>query len=336
MDLSTSYLGLTLPHPFVAGASPLADSVTRCQALEQAGIAAIVLRSLFEEQLETEAMAHHQAEVGHADAHGEALSYLPPVDESVFGPEQYLAHLRAVKKAVRVPVIASLNGCSHDGWIDYARAIDAAGADALELNLYAVATDPGESGAELEERTLRVVHAVRRAVQLPLVVKLSPFYTSLVNFALRLEEVGANGFVLFNRFFEPDIDIEALEVKTHLELSETRELGLRLRWLGLLSGHVRGSLAVSGGVHSARDAIKAVMCGASAVQLVTTLLRSGVNRVQTMLADLTAWLEENGYKSLGQMRGSMDQSRTPDPSAFERTQYMRVLETFRVPGTSSA
>ncbi|MBL8732713.1 MAG: dihydroorotate dehydrogenase-like protein [Planctomycetes bacterium] len=332
MDLSTKFVGINLPHPLLAGASPLADSVTRCQALEAAGIAAIVLRSLFEEQLEAEAMAHHQAEVGHPDSRGEARSYLPAVDSSVFGPEQYLTHLRAVKKSVRVPVIASLNGCSHDGWIDYARAIDAAGADALELNLYAVAADPGESGAELEDRTLRVVHAVRRAVQLPLVIKVSPFYTALTNFALRLEEAGADGIVLFNRFYEPDIDIEAREPRYHLELSESRELGLRLRWLGLLSGHVRGSLAVSGGVHTARDAIKAVLCGAAAVQLVSALLRGGLERIGGLLAELTLWLEENGYHSLQQLRGSMDQSRTPDPGAIERLQYMHSLETYRLPG----
>ncbi|MBX3461995.1 MAG: dihydroorotate dehydrogenase-like protein [Planctomycetes bacterium] len=330
MDLSTDYLGLSLPHPFVAGASPLGDSVERCRRLEAAGVAAIVLRSLFEEQVEQEALAHHQAEVGHADMHGEALSYLPASPDQVFGPEEYLAHVRAVKRAVAVPVIASLNACTPDGWIDYARAIDAAGADALELNFYAVATDAGESGAELEDRAIGVVQSVRRAVRLPIAVKLSPFYTSLPNLALRLESAGADGLVLFNRFFEPDVDVEALELRPRLDWSDSGELLLWLRWLSLLSSQVRGSLAASGGVHTVVDAVKAVMCGAHVVQLVAALLRGGVGRLQQLTHGLAAWLEEHGYRSLRQMRGSMDRSRAPDPRALERVQYMRLLQTYRL------
>ena len=329
MDLSTKYLGLSLPHPFVAGASPLGDSVERCQRLEQAGIAAIVLRSLFEEQIDQEAQAQHAAEFAHADAHGEATSYLPASPEQVFGPEQYLEHLRAVKRAVGVPVIASLNGYTHGGWIDYARRIDAAGADALELNLYSVATDAGESGAELEERSLAIVQAVRKSVRMPVAVKLSPFYTSLANFALRLQAAGADGLVLFNRFFEPDVDTEALELRTHMGLSDSHELLLRLRWLALLSGQARCSLAVSGGVHTALDAIKAVMCGAHAVQLVAALLRGGNGRVRALCHEVATWLEDHGYHSLRQMRGSMDSTRAPDPKALERVNYMRVLQTWR-------
>lgn len=330
MDLSTKYLGLSLPHPFVAGASPLADTVERCQRLADAGIAAIVLRSLFEEQIDQEALAHHQAVFGHTESHGEALSYLPAADDSVFGPDEYLAHLRAVKAAVQVPVIASLNGHSEGGWIDYSKRIEAAGADALELNLYAVATDPGESGVELEDRAVAIVQQVTRSLRIPVAVKLSPFYTSLANFALRLQDAGAGGLVLFNRFFEPDVDIEALEMTTHLELSHRNELLLRLRWLGLLSGHLRIGLAVSGGVQTATDAIKAVMCGAHAVQLVTALLRGGVGKVATLCDEMSQWLEAHDYESLRQMRGSMDSSRTPDPKAFERVNYMRTLQTYRM------
>jgi dihydroorotate dehydrogenase (fumarate) len=329
MDLSTKYLGLNLPHPFVAGASPLGDSVERCQRLEQAGIAAIVLRSLFEEQIDQEAMAQHQAEFGHADAHGEAASYLPPSPEQVFGPGEYVQHLSAVKKAVSVPVIASLNGYTDGGWIDYARRLDAAGADALELNLYSVATDAGESGAELEERSVAIVQAVRKAVRMPVAVKLSPFYTSLANFALRLQAAGADGLVLFNRFFEPDVDTEALELRTHMGLSDSSELLLRLRWLALLSGQTRCSLAVSGGVHTPLDAIKAVMCGAHAVQLVAALLRGGNGRIRELCHQVSTWLEDHGYHSLRQMRGSMDSTRAPDPKALERVNYMRVLQTWR-------
>ena len=330
MDLSTKYLGLSLPHPFVAGASPLTDSVDRCRRLEDAGASAIVLRSLFEEQIDQEALAHHQAEMGHTDTHGEALSFLPAADACVFGPEEYLAHLQAVKKAVSVPVIASLNGYTEGGWLDYAKRIDAAGADALELNLWSVAADPGESGSELEDRAAAIVASVRRAVRLPIAVKLSPFYTSLANFALRLQAAGADGLVLFNRFFEPDVDLEALELRTHMALSDSSELLLRLRWLALLSGQVRCSLGVTGGVHTCHDAVKAIMCGAHVVQLVAALLRGGVPRIGALRDEVARWLEENEYTSLAQMRGSMDHSRSPDPKVLERVHYMRVLQTYRV------
>lgn len=329
MDLTTRYLGLSLPHPFVAGASPLADTLDRVRRLEDAGIAAIVLRSLFEEQIDTEALAYHRAAELHADAHGEALSYFPGTDACRFGPEQYLEHLAAVKAAVRVPVIASLNGCSRAGWVDYARQLAAAGADALELNLWSVATEAADSAAELEAESIAVVRGIAAAVALPVAVKLSPFYTSLPHFALQLQAAGARGLVLFNRFFEPDIDIEALEVRPHLELSQSQELLLRLRWLAILSGQVDCDLAVSGGVHTTRDAVKAILCGAGVVQLVAALLQGGVGRIGDLRAGLTGWLVDHGYTSLRQMRGSMDLTRTPDPKAFERANYMRVLQTWR-------
>lgn len=330
MELKTHYLGLVLPHPFVAGASPGSDTVARCQQLEQGGAAAIVLRSLFEEQIDRDALAHHQAEVGHADAHSEARSYLPMGDDCVFGPDEYLEHLRQVKRAVTVPVLASLNGCTHGGWIDYARAIDAAGADALELNLYAVATDPSECGDELETRACAIVQAVRRAVRMQVAVKLSPFYTSLVNFALRLRHAGAEALVLFNRFFEPDIDLETLQVTTAMELSDSRELRLRLRWLALLSGQSECELAVSGGVRTVPDAVKALLCGADVVQVVGEALRRGPGVFGSLRDGLAAWLEEHGYASLRQLRGSMDASRSPDPKAYERANYLRALQTYRL------
>ncbi len=330
MDLSTTYLGLSLPHPFVAGASPLGDSLDRIRRFEDAGVAAIVLRSLFEEQIDQEALAHHHASLSHADSHGEAMSYLPDTGDCVFGPDEYLDHLAAAKAATDVPVIASLNGYTHGGWIDYARRIAAAGADALELNLYYVATAPGESGAEIEDRAVEIVRDVAAAVARPVAVKLSPFYTSLPNLALRLQTAGAAGLVLFNRFFEPDVDPEALEVRPHMELSTSHELLLRLRWLAILSGHLRCSLAVSGGVHRPLDAVKAVMCGAHAVQLVAALIRGGPDALADLRAGTAQWLEGHGYDSLAQMRGSMDVSRTPDPSAFERSNYMRILRTYRL------
>jgi dihydroorotate dehydrogenase (fumarate) len=329
MNLSTEYLGLWLPHPFVAGASPLADTVDRCRRLEDAGVAAIVLRSLFEEQIAIEALAHHQAEFGHADAHAEARSYLPAADECVFGPDEYLEHLQAVRKAVGVPVIASLNGHTEGGWLDHGKRMAAAGADAIELNLWSVAADPGESAAEIEERALAIVRTVRAAVTVPCAVKLSPFHTSLANFALRLQAAGADGLVLFNRFFEPDVDLESMELRPHLELSDGHELLLRLRWLALLSGRVDCSLAVSGGVHTERDAVKAILCGAHAVQVVSAVLRGGMRRIGELRDGVARWLEDNGYSSLRQARGSMDHRRSPDPKALERVHYMRILQTWR-------
>lgn len=330
MDLSTDYLGLRLPHPFVAGASPLGDTVERARQLADAGAAAIVLRSLFEEQIEQDALAHHAAVTSHAESHGEATSYLAEPDGCVFGPEEYLAHLGRVKRAVQVPVLGSLNGHTHGGWVDSARRIAEAGADALELNLFHVATDPAVGAAELEQRAVDIVQATCASVRIPVAVKLSPFYTSLPNLAHRLVAAGAKGLVLFNRFHEPDIDIEQLEVRTHLELSHSSELLLRLRWLAILSGTLPCSLAVTGGVHTARDAIKAVLCGAHAVQLVSSLLRSGPDRIETLRTEVAAWLQEHGYESLAQMRGSMDLSRTPDPDAYARGNYMKLLQTYRI------
>lgn len=330
MDLRTNYLGLELAHPFVAGASPLSDSLDRARQLEDCGAAAIVLRSLFEEQLDIEAIAQHRAAELHAGSSAEATSYLPEPDDCVFGPEEYLEHLRRVKEAVGVPVLASLNGYTLGGWLRYAREMEQAGADAIELNLYSVATDPGESAEELEELSVEMVQEVKRAVTVPVAVKLSPFYTSLANFCARLCEAGADGLVVFNRFFETDIDVEELEVRSHLELSSSQELLLRLRWLAVLSASARCSLAVSGGVHTALDATKAILCGADAVQMVSALLRGGPQRLRQTRELMTAWMIERGYESLAQMRGSMNTSRSPDAKAFERANYMRVLQTYRV------
>ena len=329
MDLSTTWLGLELPHPFVAGASPLADDLDRVRRLEEAGASMLVLRSLFEEQLDRDALAHHRAVARHAELHGEATSYRPEPPGQVFGPGEYLAHLEAVKDAVGIPVAASLNGHSPGGWLDYARRIDDAGADALELNLYDVQTDARRSAAEIEDEVVRIVGGVAEAVEMPVAVKLSPFYTSLPHLAKRLHDAGARGLVLFNRFFEPDLDVEELEVRTHMQLSTSSELALRLRWLAVLSGQNGAGLAVSGGVHTPLDAVKAIMCGAHAVQVVAALVTGGVGRLGELRRGLAAWLEEHGYESLRQMRGSMDLARTPDPRAYERANYVRTLQTWR-------
>jgi len=328
MDLSTEYLGLRLPHPLIAGASPLSDSLDSARRLEDAGAAAIVMRSLFEEQITAEALATHASMHPHAESFGEALSYFPTPQGFVLGPHEYLEHLRRLKAAVRVPVMASLNGSTPGGWLEHAKLIEQAGADALELNLYYVATDPGVSGVALERRALEMVGIVRREVRMPIAVKLSPWYTSLAHFARELVWAGASGLVLFNRFFEPDIAVEELEVVSRLELSDPRELLLRLRWLAVLSGQVEASLAVTGGVHSGLDAIKALMCGAHAVQMVSALLLHGPQHLGRVRQDIAAWMQEKGYERLEQMRGCMNLLRCPDPAAFERANYLQTLQTW--------
>lgn len=326
MDLSTSYLGFRLPHPFLVGASPLSDSLDQVQRLVDAGAAAVVLRSLFEEQVDAEALAHHAG--AHTRRNGAAISYFPEPEACAFAPDQYLEHVRRLKAVVPVPIIASLNGYTPGGWLQYAKDIDSAGADALELNLFFVATDASESGAELEEQALQMVAAVKKAVRIPVAVKLSPFYTSLTHFGLRLQESGADALVLFNRFYESDIDIENREVRLHLELSTSHELQLRLRWLSILSATLRRDLAVSGGVHNARDAIKAILCGADAVQVVSALLQHGIETLGELHRGVSQWLEDSDCESLAQLRGSMDLGRTPDAKAFERANYLRTLRSW--------
>jgi len=329
MNLSTRYLGLDLPHPLIPGASPLADHLDTVRELEDAGASAIVLRSLFEEQIsreQTNAFLHTET---HNESSAEALSYFPAPQTFVFGPEEYLTHLERVKAAVKIPVIASLNGSTLGGWLDYAPLIEGAGADALELNLYRLAFDPKLSGQNLEREAVDVVREVRRTVRIPLAVKLSPFYSSLAHFALELDSAGASGLVLFNRFYQPDIDPEALELNRGLSLSDQRELPLRLRWLGALSGQLRASLAVSGGVHDSRDAIKAVMAGAHAVQVVSALLRRGPGHLSVMLQGMKDWMKEFEWESLESMRGNMNLIRCPDPAAYERANYVQMLQGWR-------
>lgn len=330
MDLTTSYLGLRLPHPLMPGASPLADSLDTVRRLEDAGAAAIVMGSLFEEQItrETEGLVHH-LEI-HQESSAEALSYFPKPDDFVFGTDEYLEQIRRIKEAVHLPVIASLNGTSPAGWHAYAKTIQQAGADALELNVYFISTDPAETGAAVERRVVEIARAVKQAVTIPVAVKLSPFFSSLPNLAHQLDEAGADGLVLFNRFYQPDIDIEALEAVPSLHLSDASELLLRLRWLAILHGQVRASLAVSGGVHTALDAVKAVMAGAGAVQVVSRLLEGGPQQVRTILEGLSQWMDEHEYESLAQMCGSMSLRKSPDPGAFERGNYMRILRSWSV------
>jgi len=329
MDLSTTYLGLELPHPLMPGASPLVDDLDTVRRLEDAGAAAIVMHSLFEEQIESEQLGTLRVMEAHAESFAEALSYFPRADEFALDPDRYLEQVRRIREAVAVPVIASLNGVSDAGWLEYARLIEQAGADALELNVYYVATEPHETGEHVERRVLDIARTVKAEVGLPVAVKLSPFFSSLAHLADQLDGLGADGLVVFNRFYQPDIDVEALEAVPHLHLSDSSELLLRLRWLAILSGRVRASLAVSGGVHTPIDAVKAVMAGAHAVQMVSALLRQGPAHLRTMRQGMAAWLEDHEYDCLRQMQGSMSLRRCPDPAAFERGNYVRVLQSWR-------
>ena len=329
MNLATRYLGLTLRHPFFPGASPLADDLDTVRKLEDAGAAAIVMRSLFEEQISQEQMAMHQYTDFHRECFAEAASFFPEPEEYRLGPDAYLEQLQQIKRAVDVPVIASLNGTTLSGWIEYARHFEQAVADALELNIYVVAAAPSVSSVDLENRTIELVKAVRQMVKIPLAVKLTPYYTSLAHFAGRLESVGADGLVLFNRLFQTEIDVDALEVRRSLRLSQSTELPVRLRWLGILSPQFSGSLAVSGGVHTAADAARAIMTGAHGVQMVSALLSSGPSYLAQVIKDFTNWMEEHEYTSIDQLRGALSLKTCPDPSAYERANYMLLLQSWR-------
>lgn len=332
MDLSTNYLGLKLAHPLISGACPLVDDLDMVRRLEASGAAAIVMRSLFEEQITLEAEATQTQRDQHSNSFAEAQSFLPNADGLPLGPRGWLDQLARVKAAVKVPVIASLNGTTAGGWVRYAKQIEEVGADALELNVYLLSTRSQVEGRHIEDRVVEVAEAVRTSVQIPLAVKLSPFYSSLPNLVRRLDSVGVTAVVLFNRFLQPDIDIEQLDVVPKLQLSDSTELLLRLRWLAILHGRTNMELSASGGVHTVADAIKAVMVGADTVQVVSALLQRGPEHIGVLVNGLDAWMHEHEYTSIRQMRGSMSLQRCPDPEAFERANYAKVLSTWRPAG----
>ncbi len=331
MDLSTTYLGLKLPHPIMPGASPMVDHLDVVKRLEDAGAAAIVMHSLFEEQITREqlGMVYHMELRDSTSA--EALSYFPQADEFKLGPHEYLEQLRLVKQAVKLPVIASLNGTTAEGWLEYAKLIQQAGASGLELNIYHVAADPRETGSSVERRVLDIVRTVKESVTIPVAVKLAPFYSSVAHLASQIDAMGADGLVLFNRFYQADIDLQELAVTSALYFSNSEDLLLRLRWLAVLSGRVKASLAVSGGIHTSADALKAVMAGASGVQVVSSLLMNGPEHIKTIVSGMSRWLEEHEYESLSQARGSLSLEHSPNAAAFERANYIRVLQTYRMP-----
>lgn len=324
VDLRTRYLGLELAHPLVASASPLSSTVEGICRLEEGGASAVVVQSLFEEQIESESLAFHEALEAGSDSFGEALTYLPELEVQTIA-ERYLDRVARARERVAIPVIGSLNGISAGGWIEYAKLIEQAGADALELNVYRVEADATVASETIEREVLELVRAARATVRIPLAVKIGPFHTSTASFARRLDEAGADGLVLFNRFVQPDIDLETLSVVPQVHLSSRDELLLPLRWVAILCGRVDVSLAASGGVYEAQDAVKLLLAGADAVMSASALLRRGPGRLGELVAGVRDWLEQREYVSVEQLKGSMSQAASPDPAAFERASYVKAL-----------
>jgi dihydroorotate dehydrogenase (fumarate) len=334
VDLKTTYLGFDLKNPIVAAASPLSREVSNVRALEDAGAAAVVCYSLFEEQIR-----HETHEIDHylsygTDSFAEAASFIPEmdIDSHHCGPFEYLDHIARLKGAVDIPIIASLNGTTPGGWIEYARGMEAAGADAIELNVYYVATDPLQPGSVVEHRYLDVLAEVKRSVRVPVSIKVGPFFSSFAHFARRLDGAGADGLVLFNRFYQPDIDLDTLEVVPGVRLSDSDDLRLPLRWIAILYGQVQADIAATSGVHEAEDVIKMMMVGANSVMMASALLKKGIGHLWHVLSEVEAWMEAHEYDSIQQMRGSMSQQACPDPSAFERANYMQALNSYAIEG----
>jgi dihydroorotate dehydrogenase (fumarate) len=327
-DLTTTYLGLNLRNPLVVSASPLGEDLPTIAALEEAGAAAIVLPSLFEEQLslESETLSHHLS--AGTESFPEALHYLPEMADYNLGPDGYLEHIRQAKATVDVPIIGSLNGASAGGWLRYAKEMQQAGADAIELNIYHLPTSAAQTSAEVEESYVDLVKTVKAGVGVPVAVKIAPYFGALPNLARRLAQAGAGALVLFNRFYQADFDLENLEVRPSLALSTPEELRLRLHWAAILFGRIGCDLAVTGGVHSATDVVKSMMAGARAAMMTSALLKHGVGYLAVVLRDLEMWIEEHGYHSIRQMQGSMSLRSVADPQAFERTNYLRVLSSY--------
>lgn len=329
LDLTTRYLGLKLKNPIMPGASPLCDNLDQVKRLEDAGAAAVVMHSLFAEQIERDGQAWDRHAARWENSFHEAESFFPQVGNYKLGPDEYLDRVARLKEACSVPVIASLNGTSVGGWVDYARLIAEAGADALELNIYFMATNTDESGESLEQSILDVVRAVRERVEIPIAVKLSPFHTSVGHLVKRLENAGMDGVVMFNRLFQPEIDIDLLEVRPKLDLSSSEDLRLRLRWVGLLCDQVDMSLCAGGGVNSPGDVVKLILAGADSVQTVSALLRHGPQLLSDWLSEIRTWMEQHEYTSIAEMKGALCMLRCPDPEAYERGNYLRTLQLWK-------
>jgi dihydroorotate dehydrogenase (fumarate) len=331
MDLSTTYLGFSLKNPIVPSAcGPLSSTVDQVKKLEDAGASAVVLYSLFEEQI-----THEENELEHYLAYGtesyaEALNYFPRPDQFIGNPHQYLEHIRQVKKSVQIPIIASLNGGNTGRWIHFAKEIEQAGADALELNIYSVPTDSFVAGSQIEHIYLEILRSVKRAIRIPVAVKISPYFSSIAHMIYQLDKEKADAVVLFNRFYQPDIDLETLEVVPHLLLSQSSEMRLPLRWIAILFGTVRANLAATTGIHTSEDVLKMIMVGADVAMMCSELLKNGTSRITQILKEIEQWLEKHEYHSLQQLKGSMSQKNVPEPTAFERAQYMKTLQSYKI------
>lgn len=330
MDLKTKYLGLNLKNPVVPSASPLSNNVDIVKEMEEKGASAVVMHSLFEEQIARESDAVDMFLMQGADSFSEALSYFPEPEEfHNKDAEEYLEQVAALKSAVDIPVIGSLNGVSAGGWMDYAKKIEQAGANALELNIYYIPTDPAKTSADIEQMYVDDLKTVKSKIAIPVSVKLSPFFSAFANMATKLDNAGADGLVLFNRFYQPDIDLEELEVKPDLELSTPYEQRLSLRWLAILRPIIKASLAATSGIHDARGVLKSIMTGADVTMLASTLIQNGVGRIETILQDMERWMEEHEYESIEQMKGSMSYKSVKEPAAYERANYMKVLQSIK-------
>jgi dihydroorotate dehydrogenase (fumarate) len=329
IDLSAQYLGLKLKNPLIASASPLSEHVETVKQMEQAGIGAVVMYSLFEEQI-----IHESLELDHylnygTESFAEALTYLPDTGRYSLGPDKYVDHVKRLKDAVSIPVIGSLNGVSSGGWVQYAKRIEDAGADALELNIYYLPFDPSITSAGLEENYIQLVKDVRREIKIPLAIKVSPFLTGVANVLKQFAEAGADGLVLFNRFYQPDIDLEKMEITPSLVLSTSTELRMPLRWVALLYGQIKTDFAITSGVHTSEDVIKSMMAGASAAMMASELLKNGIKRIPEILSDMQRWMETNEYESVAQMKGSMSAQAVRQPGSLRRSNYIKVLNSFR-------
>ena len=329
MNLTTNYLGLELKNPIIPSAGPLSQEISNIKAMEDAGAAAVVLYSLFEEEIEQESLELYQHTNAHKESFAEALDYFPEPYDFKIGPDKYLEHIRKAKEAVDIPIIASLNGKSVGGWIDYAKKIEQAGADALELNIYFLASDPKFPGTEIEREYLNIVKGVKMNVNIPIAVKMHPFFSSVSWMAEQLSNVGADGLVLFNRFYQPDINLETLEVEPNVLLSTPMAMRLPLRWISMLYGRVNADLAATSGIYSETDVIKMVMAGAKVTQMLSCLLKFGIGHITEVINQVVYWMEVNEYESLEQMRGSMSYKNVANPSQFERANYMKVLHSYK-------
>ena len=330
--LHTNYMGLVLKNPVVVSPSPLCEDVDNIRKMEDAGAAAIVLHSLFEEQITLESSKLDRFLTLGTDSYSEALTYFPDMNDYNMGPDGYLEHLHRAKAAVDIPIIASLNGVSLGGWIEYAKKMQEAGADALELNIYDIPVDPHTTGAQLEEGYIELATAVRKAIRIPLAIKLHPYFSALPNFVRRLDEAGVRAVVLFNRFYQPDFDLERLEVVPNLVLSTSQELLLRLHWTAILYGNIAADVAITGGIHGAMDVLKAMMSGARVAMMTSALLKRGIRHITAVLEELEIWMDEHEYDSIIRMQGSMSRVSAGEPAAFERANYMKMLGSYGTRG----